>query len=321
MEGPSMGSPSSLGPDIVIAGAARSGTSYLAAVLGAHPDIDPGAVKEPNYFSREHERGPRWYDDLYEPRRDGLLRLDGSMSYTFPHFPEAIPRLAAETPKAYVIYSARDPLVRTLSHYQLHRDYFGIEAAQTFGEGLASNPVYIGTSEYDHWLSLLYEFFPADRVLLVPFDVVTQEALAVAARVCDAVGLAPPPADLAPRADAHRNEVVQFRSGAIRWARRLAKRSGAYPWIRRTVGTDRLRRMRSRMTRKVTAEGMDEALATCGPAQLAQLRAMHRASRTATAARLREQDARLGLDWAAIWERSCPSGDPPALATSSDNRE
>lgn len=313
-----MGSPRSLGPDLVIAGAARSGTSYLAAVLGSHPDIDAGAVKEPNYFSREHLRGPSWYDDLYESRRDGLLRLDGSMSYTFPHFPDAIPRLSAVSPKALVIYCVRDPLVRTLSHYQLHRDYFGIEAAQTFGEGLASNPVYIGTSEYDHWLSLLYEHFPADQVLVVPFDIVTGQALDIATLVCETVGLPPLSAELAPRADAHRNEVVQFRHGAIKWTRRLVKRSGAYPWVRRTVGTDRLRRMRSRMTRKVTAEGMEEALGTCGPAQRSQLSAMHRASQAAVAASLRAQDARLGLEWATVWERSCPSGDPPALATLSD---
>jgi len=124
--------------------------------------------------------------------------------------------------------------------------------------------------------------------------------------------------EFAPRADAHRNEVVQFRHGAVKWARRLVKRSGAYPWVRRTVGTDRLRRMRSRMTRKVTAEGMEEALGTCGPAQRSQLSAMHRASQAAVASRLRAQDARLGLDWATVWERSCPSGEPPALAALSD---
>jgi Sulfotransferase domain len=314
-----MGSPTPRGPDIVIAGAARCGTSYLAAILGAHPGIDPGAVKEPNFFSREHDRGPGWYDDLYEPRREGLLRLDGSMSYTFPHFPDALPRLAAASPGALVLYSVRDPLARTLSHYQLHRDYFGIEAAETFGEGLASNPVYIGTSEYDHWLSLLYEYFPAEQVLVVPFDVVTRHSRVVADRVCEAVGLPALPDEVAVEADAHRNEVVEFRHGAVKWGRRLAKRSGAYPWIRRTVGTDRLRRLRARMTRKVTAEGMDEALASCGLAQLNQLSAMHRASRAATAVALRAQDARLGVTWADTWERSCPGGDnPAAFATLSD---
>jgi hypothetical protein len=315
-----MGSLTGFGPDIVIAGAARSGTSYLAAVLGGHPDVDPCAVKEPNYFSREYERGLDWYDDLYCPRDDGRLRLDASTSYTYPHFPEAIPRLRSMAPRAFVIYSVRDPLARTLSHYQLHRDYFGIEAAQTFGEGLSSNPVYLGTSEYDHWIAVLREHFPPEQVLLVPFDLVTRDAHAVAALVCDSLGLPPPPAEGAPQADAHRNEVVEFRHGSIKWARRVAKRSGAYPWIRRTVGTDRLRRMRARMTRKVAAESMDEALASCGSAQLNQLRTMHRASRLATLTALRRQDERLGLDWAAIWEHGCPSGDdPPAVVAHRDD--
>ena len=314
-----MRSPGAFGPDVVIAGAARSGTSYLAAVLGGHPDIDPCAVKEPNYFSREYERGQDWYDALYEPRRPGRLRLDASTSYTYPHFPDAIPRLQARAPHAFVLYAVRDPLARTLSHYQLHRDYFGIEAAQTFGEGLSSNPVYLGTSEYDHWLGLLQEYFPPEQLLVVPFDVVTRDAHGVAALVCDNLGL-PPPVEGSAQAHAHRNEVVQFRHGSVKWARRMAKRSGAYPWIRRTVGTDRLRKMRARMTRQVTAETMDEALVSCGPAQLNQLRTMHRASQLATLTALRSQDARRGLDWAAVWEDGCPTGyDPPALAMRHDD--
>ena len=48
---------SSTGPDLVIAGAARSGTSFLAAQFENHPEIDPGKVKEPNYYSRNLGRG------------------------------------------------------------------------------------------------------------------------------------------------------------------------------------------------------------------------------------------------------------------------
>jgi hypothetical protein len=313
-----MRSPGGFGPDVVIAGAARSGTSYLAAVLGGHPDIDPCAVEEPNYFSREYERGPDWYDALYEPRRYGRLRLDASTSYTYPHFPDAIPRLHAMAPHAFVLYVVRDPLARTLSHYQLNRDYFRIEAAQTFGEGLSSNPVYLGTSEYDHWIALLQEHFPPERLLVVPFGVVTRDVHTVATLVYDSLGLPPPPAEGPAQADVHRIE-VEFRHGSVKWPRRFGKRRGTGPWIRRTVGADRIRRMRARMTRRVTAETMAEALSSCGPAQLNQLRTMHRASQLATLTALRSQDERRGLDWAAVWEHSCPTGDdPPALATLHD---
>ena len=44
------------GPDLAIVGSARSGTTFLAAQLAEHPSIDAGAVKEPNFFSREYGR-------------------------------------------------------------------------------------------------------------------------------------------------------------------------------------------------------------------------------------------------------------------------
>src|SRR3712207_3523080 len=42
-------------PDIVLAGAARSGTTFLAARLSRHPAIDGGAVKEPDFFSKDRK--------------------------------------------------------------------------------------------------------------------------------------------------------------------------------------------------------------------------------------------------------------------------
>ncbi len=139
-----MAGPGLIGPDVVVAGAARSGTSFLSALLATHPGIDPGAVKESNYFSREYDRGPAWYDGLYSARRPGLRRLDGSMSYTFTHFPEAIPRLAADAGDAVVVYAIRHPITRLVSHFQLHRDYFTNEPAETLGEALTFSDVYSG---------------------------------------------------------------------------------------------------------------------------------------------------------------------------------
>ena len=91
------------GPDLAIVGSARSGTTFLAAQLAEHPSIDAGAVKEPNFFSREYGRGHEWYESLYEPRREGVYRLDASTSTTFPQFPEALSRLAAAAADAFVV--------------------------------------------------------------------------------------------------------------------------------------------------------------------------------------------------------------------------
>jgi hypothetical protein len=302
------------GPDLVICGAARAGTSFLAALLGSHPAIDPGSVKEPNFFSRELERGPEWYDRLFQPRGRGLRRLDASMSYTFPHFPHALETLADHAPDAVMVYSVRDPLRRALSHYQLHRGYFQNESSATFGAALRSNQVYAGASDYARWLDLLHRNFGDDRVVVVPFEAVTGRTREVLDQVCGPLGLDSAPIDVESAASSqHRNQVVEFRHDAVRRVRRLTKRSGAYPWIRRALGADRLRRLRTRLTRPAHVESLAEALGTCEDDQLCDLAELYRSAQQAVATTLAAQDARTGLAWSSLWSAGCPDTGSEAL--------
>ncbi len=301
------------GPDLVIAGAARSGTSYLASLLAGHPAIDPGAVKEPNYFSRETHRGDRWYDALYQPRRAGRIRMDASMSYTFPQFPEALSRLSDAAPCATVIYAVREPVSRALSHYQLHRDYFRIDDAPHFGAALQANRVYAGASNYERWLPELTEHFPGGRLIVVPFKLTTTAGIHVAAVICRALGIDPLPDD-ALRDDIHRNDVVAIRSNAVLRARRLIRRSGAYPWFRQTVGVDRLRRLRFHLTRPVVRESLEEALQSCSPPQLRELDRLYVNTRSVVLQALGDQDQASGLDWSDAWSDTVPADGSPAAA-------
>jgi sulfotransferase family protein len=304
------------GPDLVIAGAARSGTSYLASVLSAHPRIDAGVIKEPNYFSREMRRGPEWYDSLYRPREPGLLRLDASMSYTFPHFPTALQALAQAAPDAFVVYAVREPIARALSHFQLHRLYFKNEAAETFGAALRSNRVYLGTSDYAHWLNTLANHFPTSRFLLAPFSAIIGQTAGVGNLICRLVGLEELPDDTS-FAQTHRNEVVEFRHDAIKKARRWVKKRRAYPRLRRAVGTDRLRALRGRLTREAAQQTLEEALQSCDAEQIEQLDALYASARLAVEQALTEQDSRLTLQWRESWAGTVPERHPLLAASSS----
>ncbi|HEX6148417.1 sulfotransferase domain-containing protein [Nocardioides sp.] len=300
-----MAEPAAIGPDVVVAGAARSGTSFLSALLATHPGIDPGAVKEPNYFSREYDRGPDWYDGLYDARRPGLLRLDGSMSYTFAHFPEAIGRMADDA-RPVVVYAVRHPITRLVSHFQLHRDYFTNESAATLGEALTFSDVYSGASDYGRWWQSLTQHLPVERLLLVPFPVLKTDARLVAGLVCEAAGLDPELIGEPEDAEAHRNAVVAYRHPLVRVARRSVRRAGLYPWLRRTAGSERIRWMRSVLTRPVPAEKLDDALASCNADQLERLQRLYDEARIAMRAALADQDQRRGLQWAAAWDEECP---------------
>lgn len=304
-----MGNEVEVGPDLVLAGSARSGTSALAAMLGAHPRIDPGAVKEPNYFSLRHDHGPGWYDGLYQPRHLGLVRLDSSMTYTYPSSPGALASLAAEAPHVRVVYAVRHPIERMLSHLALRRDFFHNEVASDLGAALESSPDYAGASDYARWVPELVGRFGADRVLLVPFPVVTGRRQQAVDQVCRLVGLEPVPLDH-DVADLHRNAVVRYRVPGVERARRLVGGSGLYPTVRRVVGPHRLRTVRNWVTRDSSRESSTQALASCSPQQHERLQALLTSARAAVAAHLADQDARLGLTWSRAWEQECPTGVP-----------
>ena len=292
--------PRTPGPDLVVLGAARSGTSLLAAHLSAHPDIDASAVKEPNYFSRHYDRGPEWYEGYFAARAPQRLRLDASVSYTFPQFPEALGRLAAVSPSAFTVYIVRDPLQRAVSHYQYYRHYFAHEEAPDFGSALRRDSYYADVSDYRRWLGALADTFPREQVLVVPFPAVTRSTHAVAEVVCSGVGLASPP-DPGREAQEHRNNVVAFRSDRIRRATRTLRHSRAYPAVRRALGATTLRRIRSAVTTVPETPTFEEALATCDAGQREALEQL--SARASEAARewLAEQDVRLGLDWVSDW--------------------
>lgn len=291
------------GPDLAIVGAARSGTTQLAARLSRHPAVDASAVKEPNYFSREFERGAEWYDAYFEPRSVTRVRFDASVSYTYPDFPEALGRLAEASPAAFVIYVVRDPVERAVSHYRLNHHYFGHENADDFGTALAQRPFYLDVGDYERWLAALAEHFPAERRLLVPFAAVTTHAEDVADVVFRALGL-PPLTEVDDGAvAAHRNNVVAFRSEAARRVTRVLRHSRAYPRVRRLLGPDRMKRLRALVTKQPEMVSVEEALATCTDQQRARMAEVSHRAYAAVLEALTRQDAALGLAWAEQWPR------------------
>ncbi|MBA3524892.1 MAG: sulfotransferase [Geodermatophilaceae bacterium] len=301
----------SAAPDLVIVGAARSGTSFLAAQLSTHPRIDPGSVKEPNYYSRHLDRGDSWYDDQFGPRAPGVLRMDASVSYTYPQFPDALSALAGTGNDPYVVYLVRDPVPRAVSHYLYYKHYFKQEHAETFGEALRNNPLYVGASDYEAWLRRLSSTFGTDRLLVVPFAAATKAADAVAAQICSALGLPPMP-EPDPDAGDHQNNVVTFKHPALRFASRKLRRSRFYPLVREKLGAGRLRRVRSLVTKNTALPSAAEVLAGIDAGQAEQMRALERRCDIAVRAALAEQDARLGLSWSAYW--TTPDALPRAAA-------
>lgn len=160
-------------PDVVIIGAAKSGTTTLAVHLGRHPSICLSSDKEPEFFSHEAnwQRGFAWYGELFAAAKPGQLCLEASTAYTrMPQCPDAAPRLRQHCPDARLIYLMRHPVDRAYSHY-VHRFMKELHPNRpfdrTFEQHVVDDPMCLDSSDYKLQIERYFEYFPRSAFLFL----------------------------------------------------------------------------------------------------------------------------------------------------------
>ena len=145
------------GPDLLIVGAKRGGTTSMWHYLGEHPGVLPlfpsaEHLKGLYYFADEYERGPRWYRSHFATR-EHRNRLEGRLGHrtvaaeASPYYlfhPLAPARAAAEVPDALVLVLLRDPVERAFSHWKERRRH---TERLGFAEAVVAEPLRIAGEE------------------------------------------------------------------------------------------------------------------------------------------------------------------------------
>jgi len=139
------------GPDFVIIGAKRGGTTSLYNYVLDHPGVQPvfpgrQNIKGVHYYDSEYGRGLRWYRSHFPAEAGGrpLARpwlgtaIAGEASPYYLFHPLAAGRLARDYPQMRVIVLLRDPVERAYSHYKERRRHGG--EWLSFEDALAAEP-------------------------------------------------------------------------------------------------------------------------------------------------------------------------------------
>lgn len=108
------------GPDFLLIGAMKCGTSTLAAQLAAQDTVFMTTPKEPSFFSDDDiwAKGLAWYQSLFAAAPAGALRGEASTHYTkLPTYPDTLTRMTATVAAPKLIYMIRNPVARAVSHY------------------------------------------------------------------------------------------------------------------------------------------------------------------------------------------------------------
>jgi hypothetical protein len=179
--------------DAVIVGAQRSGTTWLATSLDAHPNVCLAKNKEAHFFddSSVQARGltPQHFAEAFPAIRKDQISLDATPSYLY--LPGCLPALKRHNPDAKVVAILRDPGQRAVSQYY-HSTYRGVEkqtilAAFLLEQALlraearpplsatssARDHSYLDRGRYSAQVSNLLSLFPDS--LVIPFPLIKFE--------------------------------------------------------------------------------------------------------------------------------------------------
>jgi hypothetical protein len=104
--------------NLVVPGAAKSGTSALHDLLAMHPEVAMSRNKEPHHFCRadKYPGGARTHNALFESKDSA--RVFGESSTGYLPSPVAAERIANDLSDPRAILLLRHPVDRSFSHYR-----------------------------------------------------------------------------------------------------------------------------------------------------------------------------------------------------------
>jgi Sulfotransferase domain len=177
-------------PTYIIIGAMKCGTTSLHRYLSAHPQISASVKKELNFFKTEIDfaKGVQWYASQFDSTYS--VRGEGSPNYTKWHiFPGVPQRMYSVVPDCKLIYIARNPIERAISHY-LHNWSAGIES-RPISEAFQrfENNNYILTGNYLFQLERFIEYYRQDQILVLLSEDLRDERQATLSRVFRFLGV------------------------------------------------------------------------------------------------------------------------------------
>ena len=182
---------------LMIIGSMKSGgTSSLYKNLVLHPEICPGVLKEPEYFSQNQNiHGVKTYgipanryEDVFpnfDPQKHKFV-LDASTGYTkYPEENGVAERIKEYGLEPIFIYIVRNPFDRIVSHYHHYLNHPKLPV-----ESLPSQ-LSIDISKYYTQLQKFKQVFPKSKIIIIDLDDLNKDTHAVADKIYDIIGLEP----------------------------------------------------------------------------------------------------------------------------------
>ena len=176
----------SYGPNFTIVGPWKCATSSLYRYISQHPDVVPAYVKEIHFFNQNFHYGIDWYLAHFPPIPQGEVFISGEATPSYLSHRETPSRIFKSFPEVKPIAILRNPVDRTISHYNMALRYNlvkgdildytkpiidRINSGRLEGKDIGRlDTGILGGSLYVSHLKRWLDFFPKDRLLILKME-------------------------------------------------------------------------------------------------------------------------------------------------------
>ena len=189
--------------DFVGVGAAKAGTSWISAVLDAHPQVCMGKNKELDYFlekmplymqqqlgtteTKMRPKGVDWLKKQFTHCQPDQLK--GEYSPRYFNDPGS-PRLIHDhNPDCKLIFNFRNPVDAVWSFYHHYRVFHPVDIS--FEEAFESMPEGRAYFTYINWIVRWLEYFPREQIHVILMDDIKEDREQVYRDLCEYLEIDP----------------------------------------------------------------------------------------------------------------------------------
>lgn len=210
------------GPDFLVVGAMRAGTTSLFKYLSFHPQILVPETKELHYFYHgpDGARSREWYESQFPETENTIQdvlanrhKIKGEATPYYSFHPLVPATIWTMYPRVQLIMMLRDPLERAISHYYHDLKWELIDPGVSLEEAfekdleitpkeekkLRANPYYysyahqhhsfVSRSAYDIQITRWLQYFPAAQLMVLRCEDLFEKPFETVAMVCDFLGI------------------------------------------------------------------------------------------------------------------------------------
>lgn len=178
-------------PTFIVIGAAKAGTTSLAAYLAGHPDIFVTEPKEPQHFTGRGEYSDiADYAALFAGVGGASARGEASTQYSRQRsFPGVPARIHAVVPDVRLVYLTRQPMARLRSHYLMWLRNGTIEGS--FQQFVTQTDRHVDVSCYGRQLDAYLEYFTREQIHVARLEDLDRDPATVLRGIAEHIGVDP----------------------------------------------------------------------------------------------------------------------------------